>query len=184
MVSSYTIKHSPEFSALVAALPEQAWAELADVYRTLARGPLPGQSLLAVEPYSAVPNTYTVPFRGGLLVYLVPPGKRSSAWWTWWEFSRRAAPLGLRSRHARYGQGIPGRSWSIAVITRPSTASSPTRRRWGDRPAFNARAAGGDECRLVGTRASQVAGAGRHTTSAPTARSPTARSPVLRPTSR
>ena len=76
MVSSYTIKHSPEFSALVAALPEQAWAELADVYRTLARGPLPGQSLLAVEPYSAVPNTYTVPFRGGLLVYLVPPGKR------------------------------------------------------------------------------------------------------------
>jgi hypothetical protein len=76
VASSYTIKHSPEFSALVAALPEQAWAELADVYRTLARGPLPGQSLLAVEPYSAVPNTYTVPFRGGLLVYLVPPGKR------------------------------------------------------------------------------------------------------------
>jgi hypothetical protein len=76
VASSYTIKHSPEFSALVAALPEQACAELADVYRTLARGPLPGQSLLAVEPYSAVPNTYTVPFRGGLLVYLVPPGKR------------------------------------------------------------------------------------------------------------
>jgi hypothetical protein len=37
---------------------------------------LPGQSLLAVEPYSAVPNTYTVPFRGGLLIYVVPPGKR------------------------------------------------------------------------------------------------------------
>jgi hypothetical protein len=44
----------PEFSALVAALPEQARAELGDEYRTLARGPLPGQSLLAVEPYSAV----------------------------------------------------------------------------------------------------------------------------------
>jgi hypothetical protein len=29
-----------------------------------------------VEPYSAVPNTYTVPFRGGLLIYVVPPGKR------------------------------------------------------------------------------------------------------------
>jgi len=28
-----------------------------------------------VEPYSAVPNTYTVPFRGGLLIYVVPPGK-------------------------------------------------------------------------------------------------------------
>ena len=76
MASSYTIKHSLEFSALVAALSEQARAELADVYRTLARGPLPGQSLLAVEPYSAVPNTYTVPFRGGLLIYVVPPGKR------------------------------------------------------------------------------------------------------------
>jgi hypothetical protein len=46
---------------LVAALSQQAQAELANVYRALARGPLPGQPLLAVEPYSAVPNTYTVP---------------------------------------------------------------------------------------------------------------------------
>jgi hypothetical protein len=76
VAGSYTIRHSPEFSQLVAALSEQAQAELAAVYRALARGPLPGQSLLAVEPYSAVPNTYTVPFRGGLLIYLVPPGKR------------------------------------------------------------------------------------------------------------
>jgi hypothetical protein len=37
---------------------------------------MPGQSLLAVERYAAVPNTYTVPFRGGLLIYVVPPGKR------------------------------------------------------------------------------------------------------------
>lgn len=76
MASPYTIRHSPEFSALVAALSEQARAELAEVYRALARGPLPGQSLLAVERYSAVPNTYTVPFRSGLLIYVVPPGKR------------------------------------------------------------------------------------------------------------
>jgi len=75
VAGSYTIRHSPEFSQLVAALSEQAQAELA-VYRALARGPLPGQSLLAVEPYSAVPNTYTVPFPGGLLIYVVPPGKR------------------------------------------------------------------------------------------------------------
>jgi hypothetical protein len=54
VASWYTIKHNPEFSALVAALPKQARAELGDEYRTLARGPLPGQSLLAVEPYSAV----------------------------------------------------------------------------------------------------------------------------------
>jgi hypothetical protein len=72
----YTIRHSPEFSQLVATLSEQAHAELAAVYRALARGPLPGQSLLAVEPYSVVPNTYTVPFRDGLLIYVVPPGKR------------------------------------------------------------------------------------------------------------
>jgi hypothetical protein len=76
VAGSYTIRHSPEFSQLVAALSEQAQAELAAVYRPLVRGPLPGQSLLAVEPYSAVPNTYTVPFRGGLLIYVVPPGKR------------------------------------------------------------------------------------------------------------
>jgi hypothetical protein len=76
VAASYTIKHSLEFSQLVATLSEQAHAELAAVYRALARGPLPGQSLLAVEPYSAVPNTYTVPFRGGLLIYVVPPGKR------------------------------------------------------------------------------------------------------------
>jgi len=42
---------------------------LAGLYR-------PGPALLAVEPYSAVLNTYTVPFRGGLLIYVVPPGKR------------------------------------------------------------------------------------------------------------
>jgi hypothetical protein len=76
VAASYTIKHSLEFSQLVATLSQQARAELAAVYRALARGPLPGQSLLAVEPYSAVPNTYTVPFRGGLLIYVVPPGKR------------------------------------------------------------------------------------------------------------
>jgi hypothetical protein len=76
VAASYTIKHSPEFSQLVAALSEEARAELATVYRALARGPLPGQSLLAVERYAAIPNTYTVPFRGGMLIYMVPPGKR------------------------------------------------------------------------------------------------------------
>jgi hypothetical protein len=76
VAASYTIKHSPEFSQLVATLSEQAQVELAAVYRALARRPLPGQSLLAVERYSAVPNTYTVPFRDGLLIYVVPPGKR------------------------------------------------------------------------------------------------------------
>jgi hypothetical protein len=56
VASSYGIKHTPEFWALVAALSEQARAELAGVNRALARVPLPGQALLAVEPYSAVPE--------------------------------------------------------------------------------------------------------------------------------
>lgn len=54
-------RHLMSGPLLVAALSQQAQAELANVYRALARGPLPGQPLLAVEPYSAVPNTYTVP---------------------------------------------------------------------------------------------------------------------------
>ena len=96
MASSYTIKHSPEFSQLVAALSEQAQTELADVYRALSRGPLPGQSLLAVEPYSAVPNTYTVPFRGGVVDLWYRRASGSSAWWTW---------LGSRSNRGGQSSG-------------------------------------------------------------------------------
>ena len=54
----------------------QANQQLRGNIRVCAPYALPGQSLLAVEPYSAVPNTYTVPFRGGLLIYVVPPSKR------------------------------------------------------------------------------------------------------------
>jgi hypothetical protein len=38
-------------------------------------GPLPGQSSLAVQPHPWLPNTYTVPFLDGHLVYGVPPNK-------------------------------------------------------------------------------------------------------------
>jgi hypothetical protein len=42
------------------------------VYRALAGGPLPGESLLHVEPPPGAPNTYTVPFGdAGFLVYVV-----------------------------------------------------------------------------------------------------------------
>ena len=38
----------------------------------LAHGPLPGQSLLQVEPLPGAPDTYTVPFgAAGFLVYVV-----------------------------------------------------------------------------------------------------------------
>jgi hypothetical protein len=76
VAAPYAVRHSPEFSLLVADLSEAARAELAAVYRSLVHGPLPTQSVLAVEPYSAVPNAYTVPFRGGLIIYVVPPGKQ------------------------------------------------------------------------------------------------------------
>jgi hypothetical protein len=32
--------------------------------------------LTCVEPYPGLPDTYTVPFRGGLLIHVVPPGRR------------------------------------------------------------------------------------------------------------
>jgi hypothetical protein len=76
VAASYTIRHSPEFSQLVATLSEQAHAELATVYRALARGPLPGQSLLAIEPVLGGAEHLHPAVRGGLLIYVVPSGKR------------------------------------------------------------------------------------------------------------
>ncbi len=35
-----------------------------------------GDTGLAIEPFGAVPNTYSVPFGAGLLVYVVPPQKQ------------------------------------------------------------------------------------------------------------
>jgi hypothetical protein len=74
-MAAFRIRQGAEFSQLVAALSDSARSELAEIYRALASGPLPSQSLLHVEPYPGLPDTYTVPFRGGLLVYVVPPGK-------------------------------------------------------------------------------------------------------------
>ncbi|MFL5795696.1 MAG: hypothetical protein ACJ77H_17125, partial [Actinomycetota bacterium] len=42
--------------------------------KKLAAGPLPGQSDLDVKPHPRLPNTYTVPFLGGHLVYAVFEG--------------------------------------------------------------------------------------------------------------
>lgn len=48
---------------------------LAALYGLLKVGPLPGESGLAVQPHPWLPNTYTVPFFDGHLVYGVPPNK-------------------------------------------------------------------------------------------------------------
>lgn len=73
-MTRYRLTQASGFSLLVAQLPEDVRKALADTYRVLAQGPLPGQSLLAVEPLpgTVAGNTYTVPFGGaGFLVYTV-----------------------------------------------------------------------------------------------------------------
>ena len=58
----------------MAGLSSQGRRWLAGIYRKLAAGPLPGQSDLDVRPHPRLPNTYTVPFLGGHLVYAVFEG--------------------------------------------------------------------------------------------------------------
>jgi hypothetical protein len=77
-VARWRITQATSFNTLVAALPNDTRAALADVYRVLSRGPLPGESVLHVEPLPGAPDTYTVPFAGaGFLVYAVDQQRRS-----------------------------------------------------------------------------------------------------------
>jgi hypothetical protein len=48
---------------------------LAEIYRILAITPLPGQSVLGVQPHPWLPDIYTVPFLNGYLVFAVLPWK-------------------------------------------------------------------------------------------------------------
>jgi hypothetical protein len=77
-VARWRITQATSFGALVEALPEETRTALADIYRVLSRGPLPGESLLPVEPLPGAPDTYTVPFAGaGFLVYVVDQQRRT-----------------------------------------------------------------------------------------------------------
>jgi hypothetical protein len=77
-VARWRITQATSFGALVAALSDEARKALADVYRVLSHGPLPGESLLQVEPLPGTPDTYTVPFAGaGFLVYVVDRQRRT-----------------------------------------------------------------------------------------------------------
>ena len=60
-MARWRITQATSFGSLVAALPDDTRAALADVYRVLSQGPLPGDSLLQVEPLPDAPDTYTVP---------------------------------------------------------------------------------------------------------------------------
>ena len=76
-MAGWRIAHAPSFTPLVAAPPDDIRQALADVYRVLSRGPLPGESVLQVEPLPGAPDTYTVPFAGaGFLVYIVDRARR------------------------------------------------------------------------------------------------------------
>ncbi len=67
----YKLTQARSFTPPVAKLPDDVRKMLADVYRVLAQGPLPGDSLLQVEPLPGASDTYTVPFGGaGFLVYV------------------------------------------------------------------------------------------------------------------
>jgi hypothetical protein len=59
--------HHPTCPHNSAGIPK--W--LAELYGTLRETPFPGQSTLAVWPHPWLPNTYTVPFLDGRLVYAV-----------------------------------------------------------------------------------------------------------------
>jgi hypothetical protein len=76
-VAGWQITHAVSFGSLVAALPDDTRRALADVYRVLSQGPLPGESVLQVEPLPGAPDTYTVPFAAaGFLVYVVDQQRR------------------------------------------------------------------------------------------------------------
>ena len=77
-MTRWRITQATSFGLLIAALPDDTRKALADVYRMLSHGPLPGESLLQVEPLPGVPDTYTVPFASaGFLVYVVDQQDRT-----------------------------------------------------------------------------------------------------------
>lgn len=74
----WRITHAPSFRSLAAELPDEIRQALADVYRVLSRGPLPGESVLQVEPLPGAQDTYTVPFAdAGFLVYVLDHPSRT-----------------------------------------------------------------------------------------------------------
>ena len=78
-MARWRITQATSFGSLVAALPDDTRVALADVYRVLSQRPLPGESLLQVEPLPGAPDTYTAaPFAdAGFLVYAVDQQRRT-----------------------------------------------------------------------------------------------------------
>jgi hypothetical protein len=66
----YQVLQTPEFSAFASGLSDRGRVALGELSDVLANAPLPSEgSGLAIEPFGALPNTYSVPFGAGLLVY-------------------------------------------------------------------------------------------------------------------
>jgi Regulator of chromosome condensation (RCC1) repeat/Family of unknown function (DUF6247) len=70
----YRLLQTPAFSTLITGLSDADQVSLAELTSRLASDPLPGgRSGFEIERFGSLPNTYSVPFGAGLLVYLVPP---------------------------------------------------------------------------------------------------------------
>jgi hypothetical protein len=76
VTARYAIVQSPQFTEQVAALSDDQLRELAGLFRILMVAPLPGESVLSVTPDPYIPGGYIVPFAGGLVIYIVQPGRR------------------------------------------------------------------------------------------------------------
>jgi len=76
VAARYGIIQTQQFTDLTEALSDAQLRELARLYETLMAAPLPGQSVLSVTPYPYIEGGYTVPFAGGLIVYVVQPRRR------------------------------------------------------------------------------------------------------------
>jgi hypothetical protein len=74
--------HAPSSGRWPLNCPTRPRQALADIYQVFSQGPLPGESLLHVEPLPAAPHTYTVPFASaGFLVYVADHHAAPSSWW-------------------------------------------------------------------------------------------------------
>lgn len=70
----YRVLQTPEFASLASGLSDRDRVALGELSTLLAREPLPtGASDLAIEPFGTLPNTYSVRFGGGVLVYVISP---------------------------------------------------------------------------------------------------------------
>jgi hypothetical protein len=124
----YRVLQTPEFSSLASGMSDRGRVALGELSELLAREPLPtGDSGLAIEPFGALPDTYSVPFGAGLLVYVVLPHKQivglvvvyqPLAVWGWGYGGNGALGHGAGTSHAAPVQALgvtTGRNIAVGI---------------------------------------------------------------------